>query len=282
MLPRKNEWTFDSFSKRSGDYIGNQKSKIDLEFDNFRIAYNSFDIILLNKAKPEIKHILSSVRKSIYLRDEKQELTPFSCFAAICPDQYFLSFRQWLIEGLGSNFFRDDKCHFSLSEIVTFFICELIMMECEISSNGLERKISKNEYKTYSKVRNIITKVDVPASSRKVDVNTARHPSFTMDPIVLNFISVLNRHWCTMFFISMVTWVDLNDEKLPFGSPKWKDYGYRMMTTKDKKQKPVFHCMASMSTACLLWIHLENIGTRQSEMLKDAITAICSQYNAAL
>ena len=54
------------------------------------------------------------------------------------------------------------------------------------------------------------------------------------------------------------------------------------MTTKDKKQKPVFQCMASVSIACLLWIHSENIGMRQSEMLKDAITAICTQGNAPL
>ena len=28
-LPRKNDWTFESFSNRGSDYIGNQKSKID-------------------------------------------------------------------------------------------------------------------------------------------------------------------------------------------------------------------------------------------------------------
>ena len=121
LLPRKNEWIFESFSKRSSEYIGSQKSTIDSKYDSFRIGYNSFDTILLNKAKSEIQHILSLVRKSIYLRDKKQPLTPFSCFAAICPDQYFLSFRQWLIEGLGPKFFKDDTCHFNLSEIVTFF-----------------------------------------------------------------------------------------------------------------------------------------------------------------
>ena len=121
LLPRKNEWIFESFSKRSSEYIGSQKSTIDSKYDSFRIGYNSFDTILLNKAKSEIQHILSLVRKSIYLRDKKQPLTPFSCFAAICPDQYFLSFRQWLIEGLGQKILKDDTCHFNLSEIVTFF-----------------------------------------------------------------------------------------------------------------------------------------------------------------
>ena len=137
MLPRKNEWTFESFSDRGSEYIGNLKSKIDTNLQSVRTAYNSFDTILLQKAKPEIRQILSSIRKTLYLRDEKQELSSFLCFAAICPDQYFLSFRQWIIEGLGRKFFKDDKLHFTLSEIVVFFRCEVIMMECEILSLGL-------------------------------------------------------------------------------------------------------------------------------------------------
>ena len=55
--PKKNERPFKSFSKCCSDYIGNQKLKIDFKYDSFRIAYNSFNTILLNKAKPEILHI---------------------------------------------------------------------------------------------------------------------------------------------------------------------------------------------------------------------------------
>ena len=80
----------------------------------------------------------------------------------------------------------------------------------------------------------------------------------------------------------MITWVDLDDEKIPCCSPTWKQYGYRMITTNDKKQKPVYHCMESVSTSCLIWIHPEKIGMKQCEMMKDAITALCPQGNAAL
>ena len=157
----------------------------------------------------------------------------------------------------------------------------MIMMESEISSVGLESRISKDDYSTYQKIRDIITKTDFPASSRKTDINVGRHPSFSMDPIMNNFVGILNRHWCNMFYVLMVSWVDLDDDKLPFCSPKWKLYGWRMMTTKEKKQKPVIHCMASVSTACLLWINPENIGMKQSEMLKAAITALCPQGDSA-
>ena len=103
MLPRKNEWTCKSFSKRSCDYVGNMKSKINTNFQSLRTAYNSFDAILLKKAKPKSRHILSSVRKAIYLRDKKQELSPFLCFAAVYPDQYFYSFANGLLRVLGIN-----------------------------------------------------------------------------------------------------------------------------------------------------------------------------------
>ena len=55
-----------------------------------------------------------------------------------------------------------------------------------------------------------------------------------------------------------------------------------MITTKDKKMKPVYHCMASVSTSCLIWIYPETIGMKQCEMMKDAITALCPHGNAAL
>ena len=61
-LPRKNDWTFQSFSKRGSEYVGNLKSKIDPNLDSFQIAYNSFVTILLNKAKPKIQQVLSLVR----------------------------------------------------------------------------------------------------------------------------------------------------------------------------------------------------------------------------
>ena len=76
----------------------------------------------------------------------------------------------------------------------------------------LVRKISKDYFKTYCKIREIIIKADVPASSRKVDINIGRYPSSSMDTIVLDFIRFLHRHWWNIFFVSMITWVDLNDE----------------------------------------------------------------------
>lgn len=152
-LPRKNDWTFESYSKRGSDYIGNQKLKTDASFKSFKVGYNTMDTMLLSKALEEINQILSSVRKSIFLFDNHQHLSPFSCFAALCPDQLFLSFRQWIIEVHGSKTFHDEKYHLTLSEVVVFFLrCEIIMMEPKILSIGLEKKISKDEFQIYKKI----------------------------------------------------------------------------------------------------------------------------------
>ena len=78
---------------------------MDSKEESFRIAYNTFDTILLEKAKPEIKHLLSSVRKSIYLRDNQQRLTPISIFGAICPDQFFFEFLSVVNRRIGTQVF---------------------------------------------------------------------------------------------------------------------------------------------------------------------------------
>ena len=56
-LPRKNDWTFESFSNRGSDYIGNQKSKINQKLDTFKVGYNTIGTMLLSKALLEINKI---------------------------------------------------------------------------------------------------------------------------------------------------------------------------------------------------------------------------------
>ena len=51
---------------------------------------------------------------------------------------------------------------------------------------------------------------------------------------------------------------------------------------KGEKQKPVVHCMASVSTSCLIWLHPERIDMGQCDMLKDTVTALCPQRNASI
>ena len=65
----KNTWCFESFSERSGAYIGDMKTRVIPDFSMFELKYNLSDDILMDEAKLEIPQILSSVRKSVFIHD---------------------------------------------------------------------------------------------------------------------------------------------------------------------------------------------------------------------
>ena len=54
------------------------------------------------------------------------------------------------------------------------------------------------------------------------------------------------------------------------------------MPTSDKKMKPVIHCIASVGSGCLCWIHPQQIGMKTNLMFKQAVEAICPSGNDAL
>ena len=57
-------------------------------------------------------------------------------------------------------------------------------MSLDLSSQSLKNKVSKNEYGTYSKIKDIMAKADRPASMRKSNIGVATNPPFSFDPIV--------------------------------------------------------------------------------------------------
>ena len=76
-LPSRNDWTFESYSKRGSEYIGNLKSRINSNLDSFCTAYNLFDAILIDKAKTEIAQILPIVQKIIFFVIKNRLCVPF-------------------------------------------------------------------------------------------------------------------------------------------------------------------------------------------------------------
>ena len=107
-IPSKKSWSFELFSKRGGGYIGEMKIVIDPALSSFSLKYNIFSNILMYKAKTETSGLLSSVRKALFISDRGQKLDAISCFSAVCPDNFFLSFRQWIREGLGNKNFKKE------------------------------------------------------------------------------------------------------------------------------------------------------------------------------
>ena len=127
------------------------------------------------------------------------------------------------------------------------------MMSLELSAVSLRQKVSENEYNTYMKIKEMMSIADKPASSRKSEIGVASLPPFSFDPIIDDLVLSLNRLWSRQFFAPGCTWVDIDDDKIPHCSKKWKLHGWRTQPTKDKKLKPVIHLMASVSTGWIIW-----------------------------
>ena len=110
------------------------------------------------------------------------------------------------------------------------------MIAFEISSFSLEAQVTQDDYCRYKSVRDIITKVYIPASTRKVLTGIAYIPTFTIDTIFSDFVLELNRLWSGLFFIPIFHGGDLDDDKLPYRSADFRRYGMHMMTTANQKK----------------------------------------------
>ena len=86
-------------------------------------------------------------------------------------------------------------------------------------------------------------------------------------------VTILNRHFTNLNFVVGVSWVDLDDDKIPHCSPRFKEYGMRMTPTKDKKLKPVFHLAATVGSGSgmICWLHPDTLNLKMSDLLRSTI-----------
>ena len=85
-IPSKNSWSFKSFSKRGGNYIGETKTVVNPNLSSFSLKYNLLDNILMDKAKIETSRLLSFVRKVLFISDCGKKLDAISCFVSVCAE----------------------------------------------------------------------------------------------------------------------------------------------------------------------------------------------------
>ena len=95
-------------------------------------------------------------------------------------------------------------------------------------------------------------------------------------------ISCLNIHWSEMFFVKQKTWLSLDDDKLPYSSAKWKQYGMQLTSTKEKRLKPVIHTAAAVGTGFIVAIYPDRIKTSLSEMLRSIVLHVEPTGNEAV
>ena len=74
-----------------------------------------------------------------------------------------------------------------------------------------------------------------------------------------------------LYFLSGVSSVDLDDDKLPFTSFLWTQYGMKRTPTKEKKLKPVIHVVATTGSGQIAYICPDILGLKLSEMIEKVI-----------
>ena len=66
-------------------------------------------------------------------------------------------------------------------------------------------------------------RADRPPSTRTSVFGVSKLPPFSFDPIIDDVISSINKLWVNLFFAPGVTWVDIDDNKIPKTSPLWNN-----------------------------------------------------------
>ena len=282
MLPSKTTWKYNAFTERGSEYIGDLKKSVGKEDQPFSLRYNTIDRILFDKAKTEFKRSMTIIEADLNDRGGSSKVTPFTAFASVCPEEFFVLFRSWLKHGVPKKKSNNTNLPICLADMCEFWRCEIIMMSLELSAVSLRQKVSENEYNTYMKIKEMMSIADKPASSRKSEIGVASLPPFSFDPIIDDLVLSLNRLWSRQFFAPGCTWVDIDDDKIPHCSKKWKLHGWRTQPTKDKKLKPVIHLMASVSTGWIIWLNPQKMMFRLSDMMKNAIDTVLPSGQVAM
>ena len=241
-------WSFLSYTTTGARYTGNLNNRVSVQPD-LTLSYNSSDIVLLEKTKEGALQALSSTRDKLN-KGATESLSAIDCFAAVLPREVIVQFFRW-IRAIPRNSCSKLRPEVNFADFCTFMRCELKMRICGISSHDLKSHgCNAIDFEIYEHFCKAITFADKPAYKRPSKNESAGNlPAFTFDPIMKNVKEILNQEWSRMFFVNQHSWLSVDDDKLPFCSKKWREYGWQMTPTKDKKLKPVIHTAASVGAA---------------------------------
>ncbi len=276
--PRGNDkWTYLSRSNRGGEVFGSAPKR-NLPQGKFQLKYNPTSTMLLDEARMEVEQSLTRARERIFGIDDKQPITAASSFAAVLPESFWKVFHKYLKTGLK----KKQQSKWTFQNILTFFKCEVYMRLYSCSANELtDFNVPDKEFKQFKKVRAALTKADVPPSDRQVVGGGSKQFGNTFDPILEEVIDACNKHWTHSYYVSGVSKMDVDDDKIPNSSLSWKRYGMKLTPTKDKKLKPVFHVMALIGAGYIMHISPDKYLVKLVDMLEKAIKHVSPSGIAA-
>ena len=268
-----NDWTYNAFSNRGCDFAGNLRSIIRSE-SSIKLEYDLTDLFIFSRTKIEIGNALSQVRKKLFDSDRQQNISFVESFCGSLPHELLIHFCTWLKACRSSS-----DAMVTFADICEFLRCDLLMRVLDISASSLsEYNISSESIIKYKRVKKCMQNADKPCSSRPAVMHSAQFPAFTFDPIMDDVISCCSREYIKLFYVRSVSWVDLDDDKLPNSSPKWKKFGMRMIPTKDKKLKPVIHIVATVGSGFIIQLFPDKIGSSLAKIMRSSIENLCPSF----
>ena len=155
-LPSITTWKSDAFTDRGSEFIGDLKRSIAKQDKPFTLKYNTIDGISFEKVETKLKRSLSIIEEYLNERGGSSTITPFTAFATVCPEDFFVLFRTWLKHDVSKKMSHNPDLPFGLGKICEFWRCEIIIMSLELSAVSLRQKVSENEYSTYMKIKEIM------------------------------------------------------------------------------------------------------------------------------
>ncbi|GBG25957.1 Hypothetical Protein FCC1311_021772 [Hondaea fermentalgiana] len=117
------------------------------------------------------------------------------------------------------------------------------------------------------------------SSNRDAGPSSTYQAGYTPEPygvnrLIFNMEADARAYWTEIFFVKGESWVDLDDDKQPFSSLRWEEFGYRIIPTKTKKKKPVIHLVASVTTGLILQGWVETHRTSVHDTVVRAINLL--------
>lgn len=200
--------------------------------------------------------------------DEKQKISAMDAFAVALPYEFLKLFKEWLNTAVD----KETAAIVSFDDIIEFLRCEIVLRLFGISSAELKDfDMTEATVESYGRVRTAMTSADRPASARPVLYGSAGIEDDEIDPIITKLIEAMNGEWKNTFFVSGVSSMDIDDDKIPNYSRKWTSYGFKRTPTKDKKLKPVIHVSCTTGSGHIVNICPDTNRMKLSDMLPKTI-----------
>lgn len=258
-------WTFNTYSFEGAKYLeGVDTCRV--EEDSVKLVVEPVDKLLLNKFKKESKVVLERVKKLAHL-EEAARIDVLDAFCVCLPNGFLTLFAKSLCS----------SCDFN--DLYGFVLMEIALRHVNKSAEQLKDSdlysIPPWFIEHHTKVKAAVARNSKPPSQRirRIGYNAP----YTPDDNLREMEKLATKHWAKLFFVDEITWLALDDDKLPFSSPKFTAFGIRILSSrKTQKKHCVFHITASVATCFLIGGKLETLQSTTSKIVEGLI---CEAFN---